>query len=158
VACDLRELVAGVVEGLDEAGSRRVTIETDDVSPHLVFGDVPRLERVVANVLGNALKYSEGDAPVQARLARKGLDIELAVTDQGIGIPQASMSKVFDRYYRTRAGKARASGLGLGLYIARLLMEAHGGRLGVSSEVGKGSTFTLIFPSLAAAPGTRARG
>jgi signal transduction histidine kinase len=57
------------------------------------------------------------------------------------------MKMLFDRYYRTNAGKARASGLGLGLYIARLIVEAHGGRIDVSSELGKGSTFRVILPA-----------
>ncbi len=82
-----------------------------------------------------------------ARVLRKGGDVELDVVDRGIGIPSESVEMLFDRYYRTKAGKARASGLGLGLYIARLLVEAHGGRIEVSSEVGKGSTFRLILPA-----------
>ena len=65
--------------------------------------------------------------------------------DRGIGIAPESVKMLFDRYYRTTAGKARASGLGLGLYIARLIVEAHGGRIDVSSEVGKGSTFRVTL-------------
>ena len=67
--------------------------------------------------------------------------------DHGIGIPPESVKRLFERYYRTNVGKARAEGLGLGLYIARMIVEAHGGRIDVSSEVGKGSTFTLSLPS-----------
>jgi PAS domain S-box-containing protein len=148
--CDLRELVAGIVDRMDHASARRVTIETDDASPYVALVDVSRLERVVENLLTNALKYSPEDAHVTARLARRGSDVELDVIDRGIGIAPESVKILFNRYYRTTEGKARASGLGLGLYIARLIVQAHGGRIDVSSEIGKGSTFRLILPSHAA--------
>lgn len=147
VACDLRDLVAGVVDGMGDAGARRITIDADDASSYVVLGDPSRLERVVGNLLTNALKYSAEDAPVSARLAREGSEIELQVIDRGIGIAPESVKMLFDRYHRTKAGKGRAAGLGLGLYIARLIVEAHGGRIDVSSEVGHGSTFRLVLPS-----------
>jgi PAS domain S-box-containing protein len=149
-ACDLRDLVAGVVGRMDNDRARRITIETDGAPTYLVMADVLRLERVVANLLTNALKYSGDDAPVHARLARRGSAVELDVVDRGIGIPPESVTMLFERYYRTKAGEARASGLGLGLYIARLIAEAHSGRIAVTSEVGRGSTFTLALPSQAA--------
>jgi signal transduction histidine kinase len=136
---------------MDEEGAGRITIETDDDRPYVVLADASRFERVVANLLTNALKYSPVDAPVTVRLSRKGSDVELDVVDRGIGIAPDSVKMLFDRYHRTAAGKARAGGLGLGLYIARLIIDAHGGRIDVSSEVGKGSTFTVILPAYAAA-------
>jgi PAS domain S-box-containing protein len=144
--CDLRVLVADVVEGLDDALSRRVTIETDDASPHVVLADASRLGRVVANLLTNALKYSTDPAPVTIRIARSGAMVDLDVVDRGIGIEPENVEKLFERYYRTDAGQAQASGLGLGLYIARLIVEAHGGRIQVKSEVGKGSIFRVSLP------------
>jgi PAS domain S-box-containing protein len=150
VASDLRCLVASVVGRMDDARARRLTIETDDRSPYLALVDASRVEHVLENLLTNALKYSAEDAPVKVRLTRQGNDVALEVIDRGIGIAPESVKMLFDRYYRTASGKARASGLGLGLYIARLIVEAHGGRIEVSSEVGKGSTFRLILPSHAA--------
>ena len=146
-ACDVRELVVAVVGRLDEARARRITIEAEGASPYLALGDASRLERVIANLLTNALKYSADDAPVTVRLMRRTGSIELDVIDRGIGIAPESLNRLFERYFRTAAGKAHASGLGLGLYIARLIAEAHGGRIEVSSEVGKGSTFRLVLPS-----------
>ena len=147
VACDLRELVGNVVDLMDDDRARRITIETDGASPYEVLAEASRLERVVANLLTNALKYSAEGAPVSARLARERSDVVLDVTDHGIGIAPESVTRLFERYYRTPGGKARASGLGLGLYIARLIVEAHGGRIEVSSELAKGSTFRLILPA-----------
>jgi PAS domain S-box-containing protein len=151
-ACDLEKLVAGVLDGMDDETARRVRVETDDALSYGVLGDRSRLERVVANLLTNALKYSAADAPVTVRLSVTRSEVELNVSDQGIGIAPESVKMLFDRYYRTREGKERTSGLGLGLYIARLIVEAHGGRIQVSSEVGKGSTFSVILPSQAHRP------
>jgi signal transduction histidine kinase len=151
VACDLRSVVADVVDSMDDARARRVTVETDDAPSYVVHADVSRLERVVANFITNALKYSAEDAPVSVMLAREGGDVVLEVIDHGIGIAPESLKRLFERYYRAPGSRARASGLGLGLYIARLIVEAHGGRIDVSSQVGEGSTFRLILPSYAAA-------
>ena len=145
VACDLRELVEDVVDSIDDARGR-IAIETDDGPPYVVLAEAPRLERVIANLVTNALKYSGEEAPVKVRLVRRENAVELAVIDRGIGIAPESVKRLFDRYYRTPAGMAQASGLGLGLYIAHLIVEAHGGRIDVSSEVGKGSTFRLVLP------------
>ncbi len=147
VPCDLRELVATGVDSVDDSVARRITIETDGTPHYVVLAEAPRIERVIVNLLTNALKYSPPDAPVIARLTRKEGAVELDVVDRGIGIAPSDVRNLFDRNFRTTAGKARATGLGLGLYIARLIVEAHGGRIDVFSEVGKGSTFRLTLPS-----------
>jgi PAS domain S-box-containing protein len=148
-ACDLREIVTGAIESLDDARARRITIEADVVSTYIVLGDAPRLERVVANLLTNALKYSADDAPVTARLELEGNSVVFEVVDRGIGIAPESRSKLFERYYRTIGGKAHAGGLGLGLglYISRLIVEGHGGTITVSSELARGSTFRMMLPA-----------
>jgi signal transduction histidine kinase len=93
-ACDLRELVADVVDGIDDARARRITIETDDATPYVVLADVSRLERVVANLLTNSLKYSAEYARVNVTIAHKGSDVELQVIDRGIGISPESVKHV----------------------------------------------------------------
>jgi PAS domain S-box-containing protein len=143
---DLGEVVAGVVEGMEVSDAQRVTIETDAAPPYRVLADRSRLERAVVNLLANALKYSGVDAPVKVRIAHEGNTTRLDVVDRGIGIEPASIDLLFNRYYRTAAGRTSASGSGLGLYIARLIAEAHGGHIEVSSEVGKGSEFRLVMP------------
>ena len=147
VRCDLRELVMTIVDGMGEARARRISVEGDVADALFVLADPGRLQRVVTNLLTNALKYSSDDAPVLARVVRRDANIELTVTDRGIGIPPESLPLLFDRYYRANGGKARASGLGLGLYIARLVVETLGGRIAVSSELGTGSTFTVTIPA-----------
>jgi signal transduction histidine kinase len=149
--CDVRALVEDVVGRLDEARSRRISIEQLGLRDGRVAGDVAQLDRCITNLITNALKYSAEEAPVRVVL-RSGLDqLEISVTDRGIGIAPESMAQIFTRYFRTTPGRGRAEGLGLGLYIARLVAEAHGGRIEVRSELGVGSTFSLHLPLLTAA-------
>ena len=75
----------------------------------------------------------------------------MAVSDQGVGIPQAALPHLFDRFYRVRATAARARGVGLGLYITQQLVHAHQGRIAVESQLGRGSTFTVTLPRRTAA-------
>lgn len=149
-ACDLRDVVANVIDSLDDTRATRLTVEADETTTYEVHADASRLERVVANFVTNALKYSADKEPVRVRLAHEGADIVVEVIDRGIGIAPDSVKRLFDQYYRAPGGEKVASGLGLGLYIARLIVEAHGGRIEVSSEVGEGSKFRLILPSSAA--------
>ena len=144
--CELHALALGIVGGLADGLASRITVETDGAS-FGVLGDPARLERVIANLLTNALKYSANDAPVKVRLARRDGVVEIHVTDQGIGIAPENQYDLFERFFRTAAGRARAGGLGLGLYIARLIVEAHGGRIDVSSQLGEGSTFKVTLPA-----------
>jgi PAS domain S-box-containing protein len=146
--CDLRRLVEDVVENLDDARARRIAIEASDAEGYHVLADARRLERVIVNLVTNALKYSPDDAPVTLHLRLETSSVELAVIDRGIGIAAEAMKRLFDRFYRTAAAKSRTSGLGLGLYIARLIAELHDGRVDVTSKVGEGSTFKLTLPSL----------
>jgi PAS domain S-box-containing protein len=144
--CDLRLLATAVVSRMDDAQARRITIAADSAGSYVIQAQPSGLDRVIANLLTNALKYSAEDSPVFVRLACNENAVELDVTDRGIGIAPDSLKMLFDRYYRTPAGKANANGLGLGLYIVRLTVEAYGGRVRVLSEVGKGSTFRVSFP------------
>jgi PAS domain S-box-containing protein len=150
--CDLRKVLTDAVDSMDDVRGRRITVEPPGAAPVMVSADASQIERVVANLLSNALKYSADDAPVTARVTRHGSEIELVVVDSGIGIAPQSVERLFDRYFRTTPAKARASGLGLGLYIARQIVEAQGGRIEVASELGVGSSFTLVLPAVAAGP------
>jgi len=100
----------------------------------------------VVNLITNALKYSAEHSPVRIRLSRDPGRVVLDVIDYGIGVAPDTAKRLFDRYYRSAGGKAHTEGLGLGLYIARLIVEAHGGRIEVLSEMGKGSTFRILLP------------
>jgi len=108
--------------------------------------DARRLERVLANLLDNALKFSDADTEVSIRLSREGDDAVLRVRDYGIGIPEADLPNVFDRFYRASNVSSQTHGTGIGLASARQIAERHGGTLTVESREGWGSTFILRLP------------
>lgn len=138
----------------------RVIAETDqprvaldlpaDLGP--VFADPNALERVLTNLLSNALKYSPPQARVAVRAAQSGNEVWVSVVDHGQGIDPDDAARLFGRFYRgTSTATSRPEGLGLGLYITRLLVQAHGGRIWVDSVPGQGSVFTFTIPAQAAA-------
>jgi len=106
--------------------------------------DRARLERIVSTLLRNACKYGEGK-PVTVEARESEGERSLAVADQGIGVPADRLQSIFGRFGRAVSARSYG-GLGLNLYVARRLAEAHGGRIEVASEVGKGATFTLHLP------------
>jgi len=142
---DLPELVSQVVQRVGSIEDRaRLQIEFQRPVP-LVPADPERIERVLVNLITNALKYSPSDRPVVVRLAPQERSVVISVADQGEGIPPEEQGLIFERFYRSRA-RGKAEGLGLGLYIARLIVEAHGGRIWVESQPGRGSTFSFSLP------------
>ncbi|GAC1571061.1 MAG: hypothetical protein NVS3B7_00660 [Candidatus Elarobacter sp.] len=118
-------------------------------SNHLtVVGDEQRLRQVLENLVGNAIKYSPGGEPVEVSLRGRPGGVELAVRDRGIGIPEGERGKLFGRF--ARASNARALGIGgtgFGLYLARTIVELHGGAIEVESIEGQGSTFRVFVPA-----------
>ncbi|HEX2948326.1 MAG TPA: PAS domain S-box protein [Armatimonadota bacterium] len=117
-----------------------------------VWADYDRLERIMMNLLTNALKYSDPGTPVEIRAQSQGQDVVISVIDHGQGILPEDVPHIFERYYRAKNTR-KTEGVGLGLYITRMLVEAHGGRIWVESSPGKGSTFffTLHIAENAAA-------
>ncbi len=131
------------------AQAERIRVEIPESLPQ-VLADPICIERVLTNLLLNALKYSPPDADVVVRAEPRETEVAVSVADQGVGIASGDIPLVFERFYRS-GGAGNVEGLGLGLYIARKLVEAHGGRIWAQSEVGKGSTFTFTLPLVAAA-------
>ncbi len=143
---DLPTFVLNLRERMDEPGDAdRIEVEAPSGLPW-VRADLSHLERILRNLLSNALKYSPSDQMVTVTISEQDGQVVTSVSDRGIGMSPEELSRLFERYYRT--GKARASGggLGLGLYITRGLVKANGGRIWVESKEGKGSTFTFTLP------------
>lgn len=141
----LEEMAQDLMKRLGTPQDRsRLRLETVGSVPP-VPADPDQIERVLINLIINALKYSPDDRPVSIRVRRVGGEVQISVADEGAGIPPDEVPRLFQRHYRTEAGR-KAGGLGLGLYISRLIVEAHGGRIWVESEPGKGSTFSFALP------------
>ncbi|HOS43154.1 MAG TPA: HAMP domain-containing sensor histidine kinase, partial [Armatimonadota bacterium] len=125
----------------------RVTLQLPEALPP-VAADAAALERVFTHLLSNALKYSDG--PVRVSAVPAGDAVAIAVVDQGQGIAPTDLPHLFERFYRTES--RRAEGLGLGLYLTKLLVDAMGGRMAVDSTLGQGSAFTVTLPVAAEPP------
>ncbi|HEU4561230.1 MAG TPA: PAS domain S-box protein [Longimicrobium sp.] len=127
------------------AGEKRVTVECDVAEglPELV-GDRERIMQVLANLLGNAVKFTPEDGRVGVRARLDGTDVRFEVWDTGSGIPTEHLGHVFNRFWKVRT--ANRHGAGLGLAIAKGIVEAHDGRIWAESEPGRGSTFVFTLP------------
>lgn len=123
-----------------------IRIEAPEDLPEVV-GDQERIDQVVANLLTNAIKYSSPGSTVTIRVTTDGENVTVAVIDQGIGIPKEALGKMFGRLYRVQSEKHKGiKGHGLGLFLCKHLIELHGGKIGVESEYGHGSTFYFTIP------------
>jgi two-component system phosphate regulon sensor histidine kinase PhoR len=109
--------------------------------------NAPLIEQAVVNLLDNAITYSKAGSTVWLEAVQDGSEILIAVRDQGVGIPQQHLPRLFERFYRVDKARSRKhGGTGLGLAIVKHIALAHGGRVAVTSAVGKGSTFTIHLP------------
>jgi PAS domain S-box-containing protein len=146
---DLSAVIRDVVGRLGEEASRtHSSIEVCAVTPVVGMWDLIRVEQVVTNLLTNALKFG-GGKPIEITVEERGPIGRLVVVDHGIGIAAEDVERIFHRYQQATSSRA-VGGLGLGLYIARQIIEAHGGTVRVESQPGAGSTFTIDLPKGAA--------
>ena len=148
---DLRDLVGGAVETIRpaaDARSLRVTLTIDPDVPQLA-GDAGRLRQVLWNLLSNAVKFTPPGGEIQINLARGASDVELSVTDTGLGIAPDFLPHVFESFRQADSSSTRTvGGLGLGLAIVRHIVEAHGGTVSARSDgLGRGATFVIRLPS-----------
>ncbi|HLJ66580.1 MAG TPA: ATP-binding protein [Chloroflexota bacterium] len=145
---DVEELLSDVRNRLaPSAGEKDIEIVLD-VQPTLppVWADPKRLEQVLMNLVHNAIKFTPAEGQVTLRARRLSRGVLVEVSDTGVGMDVAELSRVLERFYKVDKGRSREAGAGLGLAIARHLLELHGSKLEVVSEVGRGSRFSFAIP------------
>jgi two-component system sensor histidine kinase SenX3 len=130
------------------ADNADIAITTDKPSGYRILGDQPLLVTALANLVSNAIAYSPNGSSVSISRRRRGKNIEIAVTDRGIGIARADQERVFERFFRVDKARSRATGgTGLGLAIVKHVVANHNGSIRLWSQPGTGSTFTLSIPT-----------
>jgi two-component system, OmpR family, sensor histidine kinase KdpD len=144
-ACRVLDLVqAAVGEVKQTLGKRPVEIRVPEETT--VRLDADRIKEVLIQLLENAAKYSAPEAPIRITAELKGANLEVSVADQGAGIDDMEQELIFDKFYRGKNQRYRVQGTGMGLAIARAIVEAHGGKIGVTSQTGCGSVFYFLLP------------
>lgn len=145
-------MVKDVVERFQDQFEREGTKFnfTPSLETAVVDGDQYRLEQVVSNLVTNAMKYGEGK-PILIKIETEGDNFHLSVKDEGMGIEKENLSKIFSKFERAIVPN-EISGLGLGLYISKQIVDSHRGKIHVESHKGQGSTFTVIIPALRQKP------
>ncbi len=145
--CDLVELARDAVEGIGElAASKGIRLDlVADVDQAMAMVDPDRVAQVLANLVGNAVKFTQPGGRVELRVSQGKNEVHLAVVDNGPGIAREDLSRIFDRYWQVEPGQRRSSGLGL--YIARGIVDAHRGRIWAESQLGHGTAFRIALPA-----------
>jgi two-component system sensor histidine kinase KdpD len=152
--CDVEEIIGVAVGHFDDLIKNRSLEIRVEPGLTLVEADPTLIEQAMANLLDNALKYSAPGSQVQIGARRAGDAIVVSVTDQGIGIPASDLDRIFEQFYRGK-NPGQVRGTGLGLTICKADIEAHGGKIGVTSEDGKGTTFSFSLPLTGEPPSSR---
>ena len=146
---DIRNQIASSVHAYQsEFRQRRIELDWPDEGPGKVLFDPYKIEQVMENLLSNAVKFSPPDSPIRVsgRFSEQGVTI--SVKDEGIGIEPKDLPRIFDKFYRADSSDTAVPGMGLGMGIAKGIVEAHGGRMEVQSTLGQGTTVSFFLPLL----------
>lgn len=141
---NLQELIQESIESVHPIDH---LVDVENLSEKLqVYVDKQKLIQVLVNLLANAVKYSPAGTTITFKVVVLGDDVKISITDRGIGIAKEHLEQIFNQFYRITTGDNSTKGMGLGLFIAREIIQAHYGKIWAESEFNKGSTFHIMFP------------
>lgn len=142
------ELLCEVFHHVQTLASDRLIITIQKMDQVELQGDRDRIKQVLLNLLGNAIQYTPEGGKIIIELANEGENVKIKIKDNGPGIAKKDLQKIFDRFYRGEKSRTRShsSGFGLGLSISQFIVSLHKGSIHVDSEIGEGTTFTVLFP------------
>lgn len=144
---NVKELVIEVISKYEPMHKDHQFIIRDLANQTFVWADPNRIEQVLVNLVSNAVKFSPNGGHVEVVMVNRGTDLHIHVNDEGLGIPDTEINKLFTKFHRIdNSDRRKIGGTGLGLPIVKEIMEAHGGSVSVKSELGAGSTFILSLP------------
>jgi signal transduction histidine kinase len=146
----ISDLISDTMESFSELAARRSVTLQGSAAPQVdpVWMDAQKIGRVLSNLVGNALRHTPAGGTVEVRAARTADGVQVDVCDSGEGIPAEDLPHIFERFYRGEKSRNRTTGgAGLGLAIAKAIVEAHGGRIDVETTPGEGTCFFFVLPA-----------
>ena len=147
VTIQVADLLEETVSSLATQAAERGVVIHKQFESFAIRADLRQMNELCMNLIGNAVKYNNTDGEIWVEARRENTDFVLAVRDSGVGIPQESLNRIFERFYRVDKGRSRKQGgTGLGLAIVKHVVNYYHGTVRVESEIGKGSTFTVRLP------------
>ncbi|SNZ11817.1 PAS/PAC sensor signal transduction histidine kinase [Terribacillus aidingensis] len=145
---DFRKMVDTIMPIIEQhAESKQIQVQLELPDSVIMRGDEDRLKQLVINLMNNAVNYTSSNGSVRLKVTHSNDSVFAEISDTGLGIPEDSLDRIFERFYRVDKARSRnTGGTGLGLAIVKHVVEAHGGTISVSSEVNKGTTFSIRLP------------
>jgi signal transduction histidine kinase len=143
---DLKLLIEEIVSTLQGTAKDHQIVFNTRYKKLMIHADKARIEQVLINIVGNAIKYSRGSGKIIIDATKKGKNILVDISDNGIGIPAKDIGNIFLRFYRVSGSASSFAGSGIGLYIAAEIIKGHHGKIWAESKIGKGSVFHLSIP------------
>jgi len=144
----LDEILLKTIESRESAAKNKgIQLDIQKIDPATIRGEENLLERMLANIIDNAIRYTPPKGKVEISLDEKKNGVILSIQDNGIGIPEEALPYIFDRFYVVDKSRSKETGgLGLGLSIAKHVADTHGAGIEVESQVGQGTIFRITFP------------
>ncbi len=156
---NLNDLLSEIILSVENRLKEKNLELKEDLQATIIFGDEDLLREVILNLLDNAIKYTPENGNILIGSHETSEGIVFFIKDNGLGVPKESLPRIFERFYRVDKGRSRAmGGTGLGLSIVKHIIERHGGKVSVISELGKGSQFSFVIPSKNEEDGTKDEG